>query len=141
MVQKDKFRAENFCKKLILALLIIFTLPLPSRSEIKIPIRKDCSLIKKKQNYDYYDRQEAHDFGRKIQALIAKKDISGIYKNVLIDELENGPRREFIKNKSFDEKFIKLARDVYKFNDERAKIKLAINTSLGSNIKEVKSYE
>ena len=34
-----------------------------------------------------------------------------------------------------------LARNVYKFNDERAKIKLAINNALGSNIKEVKSYE
>ena len=45
------------------------------------------------------------------------------------------------KNKDFGEKFIELARNVYKFNDERAKIKLAINTSLGSNIKEVKSYE
>ena len=107
MVQKDKFRSENSFQKLILALLIIFTVPLPARSEIKIPIRKDCSLIKKKQNYNYYDRQEAHDFGRRIQALIAKKDISGIYKNVLIDELENGPRREFIKNKSFDEIFPK----------------------------------
>ena len=107
MVQKDKFRSENSFQKLILALLIIFTVPLPARSEIKIPTRKDCSLIKKNQNYDYYDKQEAHDFGRKIQALIAKKDIQGIYKNVLIDEFENGPRREFIKNKSFDEIFPK----------------------------------
>ena len=45
------------------------------------------------------------------------------------------------KEKKFDDKFIKLARNVYKLNDERAKIKLAINTTLGSNIKEVKSYE
>ena len=107
MVQKDKFRTKNFCKKLILALLIIFTVPLPANSESQIPSRKDCSLLKKKQSYDYYDRQEAHDFGRKIQNLIAKKDIQGIYKNVLIDELQNGPRREFIKNKSFDEIFPK----------------------------------
>ena len=41
----------------------------------------------------------------------------------------------------FGDKFIQLARSVYKFNDKRAKIKLAINNSLGSNIKEVKSYE
>ena len=107
MVQKDKCRAENFCKKLILALLIIFTVPIPANSESQIPRRKDCSLVKKKQSYDYYDRQEAHDFGRKIQNLIAKKDIQGIYKNVLIDELQNGPRREFIKNKSFDQIFPK----------------------------------
>ena len=50
-------------------------------------------------------------------------------------------KRAAEKNKDFGKKFIELARNVYKFNDERAKIKLAINTSLGSNIKEVKSYE
>ena len=44
------------------------------------------------------------------------------------------------KNKKFDDKFIKLSRDVYKSNDERAKIKLKINEILGSNIKEVKSH-
>ena len=31
------------------------------------------------------------------------------------------------KNKKFDNKFIELARNVYKLNDERAKIKLKIN--------------
>ena len=35
---------------------------------------------------------------------------------------------------------LKLARSVYKNNDERAKIKLEINNTLGSNIKEVKSH-
>ena len=50
-------------------------------------------------------------------------------------------KRAAEKNNDFGEKFITLARNVYKFNDERAKIKLAINNALGSNIKEVKSYE
>ena len=45
------------------------------------------------------------------------------------------------KNNDFGKKFVELARNVYKFNDERAKIKFAINSALGSNIKEVKSYE
>ena len=107
MAQKDRTQLGNDLKKLILSLLIIFAVPTPVRSGIQIPIRKDCSLLRNKQIYDYYDRQEAHDFGRKIQTLIAKKDINGIYKNVLINELENGPRREFIKNKSFDEIFPK----------------------------------
>tara|TARA_Y100000591_G_C21391799_1_gene478519 strand:- start:183 stop:578 length:396 start_codon:yes stop_codon:yes gene_type:complete len=44
------------------------------------------------------------------------------------------------KNKKFDKEFIKLSRDVYKFNDKRAEIKSKINETLGSNIKEVKSY-
>ena len=50
-------------------------------------------------------------------------------------------KRAAEKNIEFGEKFIELARNVYKFNDERAKIKLAINNTLGSNIKEVKSYK
>jgi inner membrane protein involved in colicin E2 resistance len=69
-----------------------------------------------------------------------------IYKNNLKNvnlklwDIEDG-KRAAEKNNKFDEKFIELARSVYKFNDERAKIKLAINNALGSNIKEVKSYE
>ena len=55
-------------------------------------------------------------------------------------DIEDG-KRLAEKNNDFGEKFIELARNVYKFNDERAKIKLAINSALGSNIKEVKSYE
>ena len=67
-----------------------------------------------------------------------KEDLKNI--NIKLWDIENG-KRTAEKNKKFDEKFIELARNVYKFNDKRAKIKLAINTTLGSNIKEVKSYD
>ena len=60
--------------------------------------------------------------------------------NLKLWDIEDG-KRSAEKENRFDEKFIELARNVYKFNDERAKIKLAINNTLGSNIKEVKSYE
>ena len=60
--------------------------------------------------------------------------------NLKLWDIEDG-KRAAEKNQDFGEKFIELARNVYKYNDERAKIKLAINTTLGSNIKEVKSYE
>ena len=60
--------------------------------------------------------------------------------NLKLWDIENG-KRSAEKNNDFGEKFVELARKVYKFNDERAKIKLAINNALGSNIKEVKSYE
>ena len=60
--------------------------------------------------------------------------------NIKLWDIEDG-KRLAEKNNEFDEKFIELARNVYKFNDERAKIKLKINQTLGSNIKEVKSYE
>ena len=60
--------------------------------------------------------------------------------NLKLWDIEDG-KRTAEKNKDFGKIFIELARNVYKFNDERAKIKLAINNILGSNIKEVKSYE
>tara|TARA_Y100000768_G_scaffold112039_1_gene82529 strand:+ start:1048 stop:1443 length:396 start_codon:yes stop_codon:yes gene_type:complete len=44
------------------------------------------------------------------------------------------------KNNDFGSSFIQLARNVYKYNDERAKIKLNINQVLGSNLKEIKSH-
>ena len=60
--------------------------------------------------------------------------------NLKLWDIEDG-KRAAEKNNDFGKKFIELARNVYKFNDERAKIKLAINNALGSNIKEVKSYD
>ena len=53
--------------------------------------------------------------------------------------MENGKRAA--EKTDFGQEFILLARKVYKLNDQRAKIKLAINNALGSNIKEVKSHE
>ena len=44
------------------------------------------------------------------------------------------------KNSDFREKFIKLSREVHFLNDERAKIKLDINSLTGSKIKEIKEY-
>ncbi len=66
------------------------------------------------------------------------KDLKSI--NLKLWDIEDG-KRAAEKNKNFNEKFIELSRNVYKFNDERAKIKLTINNILGSNIKEVKSHE
>ena len=71
----------------------------------------------------------------KIKPLIEKLKTT----NLKLWDIENG-KRIAEKNNNFDEKFIKLARDVYKNNDERSKIKLEINDVLGSNIKEIKSH-
>ena len=60
--------------------------------------------------------------------------------NLKLWDIEDG-KRSAEKNNDFGEKLVGLARKVYKFNDERAKIKLSINNALGSNIKEVKSYK
>ena len=59
--------------------------------------------------------------------------------NLKLWDIEDG-KRTAEKNNDFGKIFIELARNVYKFNDERAKIKLKINETLGSNIKEVKSH-
>ena len=42
---------------------------------------------------------------------------------------------------SFDQAFVELARSVYMQNDERARIKKAINLALGSSYVEEKSYQ
>ena len=44
------------------------------------------------------------------------------------------------KNYEFDEKFIRLSRDIHFLNDKRASIKLEINNHTGSKIKEIKEY-
>ena len=44
------------------------------------------------------------------------------------------------KNSVFDDKFIKLSREVHFLNDNRSKIKLEINDHTGSKIKEIKEY-
>ena len=66
-----------------------------------------------------------------------KNDLKNI--NLKLWDIEDG-KRLAEKNNQFDEKFIQLARNVYKFNDERAKIKLEINNHTGSKIKEIKQY-
>ena len=70
-----------------------------------------------------------------------RKQISLLKKiNLILWNVENN-KRSAEKLKKFDKKFITLARNVYKFNDKRAKIKLIINNLTGSEIIEVKSYE
>ena len=71
----------------------------------------------------------------KIQSLIS--DLKSI--NLKLWDIENG-KRLAEKNNNFGKDFIELARNVYKENDERAKIKSEINKVLESNIKEVKSH-
>ena len=59
--------------------------------------------------------------------------------NLRLWDIEDG-KRQCERDNSFNEKFIKLARNVYILNDKRASIKLSINKLSGSNIVEVKSY-
>jgi len=54
-------------------------------------------------------------------------------------DIEDGIRRKEA-SQTFDAEFIKLARAVYRNNDERSRIKRAINHLLGSAIIEEKQY-
>ena len=49
--------------------------------------------------------------------------------------------RDFERAKSFGKEFIDLARNVYKLNDQRARIKKEINMKYGSEFVEEKSYQ
>ena len=100
-----------------------------SNKEKLIEIDKEMASLKETLKKSISDESKILSF---------KKDLKNI--NLKLWDIEDG-KRSAEKNNKFDEKFIQLARNVYKFNDERAKIKLAINNALGSNIKEVKSYE
>ena len=104
--------------------------------KIKISIKEKLNDIEKELSSLNGTMKKSIPDQNLIKDLIIKlKEI-----NLKLWDIEDG-KRAAEKENSFNEKFIELARNVYKFNDERAKIKLAINNTLGSNIKEVKSYE
>ena len=100
-----------------------------SNKEKLVEVNKELSSLNETLKKSINDESKILSF---------KNDLKNI--NLKLWDIEDG-KRSAEKNNKFDEKFIELARSVYKFNDERAKIKLAINNALGSNIKEVKSYE
>ena len=91
-------------------------------------INKELSSLTKTSDEKIPDKKRIEDLVSNLKKINLK----------LWDIEENKRRAE--KEKKFDETFIQLSRDVYKSNDERAKIKLKINDILGSNIKEVKSH-
>ena len=91
-------------------------------------IDKELLSLKKTSNENIPDKSKIKDL------IITLKEI-----NLKLWDIEEN-KRKAEKDKKFDDAFIQLSRDVYKSNDERAKIKLKINEALGSNIQEVKSY-
>jgi hypothetical protein len=126
----DKILAEISAGELIDKITILEI----KKEKIRDPIKNkeiDKELYSLKQTFKKYISSPA-DINKLIDTL---KDV-----NLKLWDIEDG-KRLAEKNNDFGKKFIELARNVYKINDERAKIKLAINNALGSNIKEVKSYE
>ena len=71
---------------------------------------------------------------------LVKKEISLLKSiNLKLWDIENG-KRKAEKDKKFNKKFINLARNVYIYNDRRARIKFNINKLTNSKIIEEKSY-
>ena len=99
-----------------------------TNTEKLVDIEKELSSLKITSNNKIPDKSQVKEL------IIDLKKI-----NLKLWDIEEG-KRLAEKNKKFDNEFIKLSRDVYLSNDERAKIKLKINQILGSNIKEVKSH-
>ncbi len=100
--------------------------------------------ISDQKNLEMIDREYASLKDSVKKSLKINDEIKDLWKqlkevNLKLWEVEDGKRLSE-KNKKFDEKFIELARNVYKYNDLRAKIKSKINQLSGSNIKEVKQY-
>ena len=100
-----------------------------TNKEKLVEIEKELKSLNLTLNKFIPDLKNISDYKNKLKQI-----------NIKLWDIEDG-KRLAEKNSKFGDEFIKLARNVYKFNDERAKIKLSINNALGSNIKEVKSYE
>ena len=126
----DKILAEISAGELIdkITILEIKKVKISNKEKL-VEVNKELDSLNKTLKKTINDESKISSF---------KNDLKNI--NLKLWDIEDG-KRSAEKNNKFDEKFIELARSVYKFNDERAKIKLAINNALGSNIKEGKSYE
>ena len=126
----DKILAEISAGELIdkITILEIKTEKISNKEKL-IEVNKELSSLNETLKKSINNESKISSF---------KNDLKNI--NLKLWDIEDS-KRNAEKNKKFDEEFIQLARNVYKFNDERAKIKLVINNALGSNIKEVKSYE
>ena len=53
---------------------------------------------------NYYDPEDAYNFGRKIKRLVKEKYLEGLF--ALVEgELTSGPRKQFVKGKNFSDIF------------------------------------
>jgi hypothetical protein len=125
----DKILAEISAGELIDKITILEIKKIKISNEIKlIEIEKELNSLNNTLKESINDISIVINFKEELKKI-----------NLLLWDIED-KKRLAEKNNDFREEFIELARNVYKFNDERAKIKLKINDTLGSNIKEIKSY-
>jgi hypothetical protein len=53
---------------------------------------------------NYYDPEDAYEFGRKIKTLVKERNLEGLF-TLVNGELTSGPRKRFIKDKKFSDIF------------------------------------
>tara|TARA_A100000164_G_scaffold378754_1_gene421162 strand:- start:432 stop:827 length:396 start_codon:yes stop_codon:yes gene_type:complete len=125
----DKILAEISAGELIdkITILEIKKLKIIDKEKIKEVDKELTSLDHTMSNF-IKDKSKIINLKEKL------KDI-----NLKLWDIED-KKRKAEKYNDFGKDFIELARNVYKFNDQRAKIKLEINLILNSNIKEIKSH-
>ena len=106
--------------------------------EIKLSKIKNHVLLNEvRKDYEILNEAKSKNISFSEKIGILYKNLKGT--NEKLWEIEN-EIRSCEKNSDFKEKFIQVSRDIYFANDRRSKIKLEINKTLGSNIKEVKQY-
>ena len=106
--------------------------------EIKLVKIKDKENLME-INKEYESLKETKNLNIKLTKNLEKLIIQLKEINLKLWDIED-KLRICEKNKDFGKNFTELARGVYLNNDKRSKIKLEINKTLGSNIKEIKQY-
>ena len=125
----DKILAEISAGELIDKITILEIKKTKISDEDKLKeVNKEFNSLKDTMNKVLKDNSKISKFKDELKSI-----------NLKLWDIEDG-KRLAEKNKDFGIKFVELARNVYKYNDERAKIKLKINETLNSNIKEIKSH-
>lgn len=93
-----------------------------------VNVRKELALLQETWAASPYSREDISS-----QRLALKQVNEALW------EIEDEIRRQEAA-RDFGEKFVALARSVYQQNDRRAAVKKEINTRLGSDLTEEKSY-
>lgn len=126
----DKILAEISAGELIdkITILEIKKIKISNKDKL-FEVEKELSSLNETMNKFISNSPKIIEFKNKLKNI-----------NLKLWDIENA-KRSAEKNNDFGDSFILNARNVYKTNDQRAKIKLEINNLLSSNIKEVKSHE
>lgn len=108
---------------------------------IILAIKKERIYDKEKSKHIMYEYYYLEEIIQNLHFDTTSIDYKELYEvNLLLWDIED-KIRDKDRKKEFDSEFVKLARNVYIFNDKRVEIKRKINLTYKSEIVEEKSYE